>query len=252
MKGLMLMFSPSLSLRSLARWSALLVLVLLQACATVANPDRRDPMEALNRNIFGFNDAVDTALLQPIATIYRGVTPNFVRLGVGNFFNNLDDVWSAVNNALQGRPKHAGESIGRVVINTTVGLLGVVDVASNLELERRPANFGLTLGRWGVKPGPYVVLPLLGPSTLREVVALPIDLQGNLTSHVQEENLRTILTGLNVVNTRSNLLQASSVVNDAALDKYSFFRDAYLQRQRNKFYDGNPPEEEEVLPPPTK
>ncbi|OYT91093.1 MAG: ABC transporter [Burkholderiales bacterium PBB3] len=245
------MFSPSFSLRSLGRWSALAVLVLLQACATVANPDRRDPMEALNRSVFGFNDAVDTVLLQPVATIYRQATPNWVRTGVGNFFNNLDDVWSAVNNALQGRPKHAGESIGRVVINTTVGLLGVVDVASNLELERHPANFGLTLGRWGVKPGPYVVLPLLGSSTLREVAALPIDMQGNLTSHVQDENVRTVLTGLNVVNIRSNLLQASKVVDGAALDKYSFFRDAYLQRQRNQFYDGNPPEEEEA-PPPAK
>lgn len=251
MKGVKAMFSPSFSLRSLGRWSALAVLVLLQACATVANPDRRDPMEALNRSVFGFNDAVDTVLLQPVATIYRQATPNWVRTGVGNFFNNLDDVWSAVNNALQGRPKHAGESIGRVVINTTVGLLGVVDVASNLELERHPANFGLTLGRWGVKPGPYVVLPLLGSSTLREVAALPIDMQGNLTSHVQDENVRTVLTGLNVVNIRSNLLQASKVVDGAALDKYSFFRDAYLQRQRNQFYDGNPPEEEEA-PPPAK
>lgn len=251
MKGVKAMFSPSFSLHSLGRWSALAVLVLLQACATVANPDRRDPMEALNRSVFGFNDAVDTVLLQPVATIYRQATPNWVRTGVGNFFNNLDDVWSAVNNALQGRPKHAGESIGRVVINTTVGLLGVVDVASNLELERHPANFGLTLGRWGVKPGPYVVLPLLGSSTLREVAALPIDMQGNLTSHVQDENVRTVLTGLNVVNIRSNLLQASKVVDGAALDKYSFFRDAYLQRQRNQFYDGNPPEEEEA-PPPAK
>ena len=243
------MFSPSWSLGRLGRWSALAVLVVLQACATVANPDRRDPLETLNRGVFGFNDAVDVALLQPIATIYRGVTPSWARTGVGNFFNNLDDVWSAVNNGLQGRPKHAGESIGRVVINTTVGLLGVVDVASKLELERRPANFGLTLGRWGIKPGPYVVLPLLGPSTLREVLALPIDLQGNLVNHVQDENIRSLLTGLNVVNVRSNLLQASSMANDAALDKYSFFRDAYLQRQRNKFYDGNPPEEAEARPP---
>lgn len=244
------MFSPSFSLRSWGRWSLIAAVMLLQACATVANPDRRDPMEALNRNIFGFNDAVDMVLLKPVATIYRETTPSWVRTGVGNFFNNLDDVWSAVNNALQGRPKHAGESIGRVVINTTVGLLGVVDVASNLELERHPANFGLTLGRWGVKPGPYVVLPLLGPSTLREVAALPIDLQGNLTSHVQEENLRTVLTGLNVVNVRSNLLQAGNMLDGAALDKYSFFRDAYFQRQRNTFYDGNPPEEE--ASPPSK
>jgi phospholipid-binding lipoprotein MlaA len=251
MSGLKAMFSASFNLLSLGRWSVIAVLVFLQACATVANPDRRDPMEALNRNIFGFNDAVDTVLLQPVATIYRQATPNWVRTGVGNFFNNLDDVWSSVNNVLQGRPKYAGESIGRVVINTTVGLLGVVDVASNLELERHPASFGLTLGRWGVKPGPYVVLPLLGPSTLREVAALPIDMQGNLTSHVQDESVRTILTGLNIVNIRSNLLQVSKVVDGAALDKYSFFRDAYLQRQRNQFYDGNPPEEEEV-PLPAK
>ncbi|OYU45736.1 MAG: ABC transporter [Burkholderiales bacterium PBB4] len=246
------MNSPSWGLQAVARILGLLALVLLQACATVANPDRRDPMESLNRKIFGFNDAVDTVLLKPIATVYQGVSPSWVQTGVGNFFNNLEDVWSAVNNALQGRPKHAGESIGRVVVNTTVGLLGVVDVASNLELERHPANFGLTLGRWGVKPGPYVVLPLLGPSTLREVVALPIDLQGNMVTHVQDEEVRTVLTGLNVVSQRAKLLQAGNVVDGAALDKYSFFRDAYLQRQRNKFYDGNPPDEEESEAPPAK
>jgi phospholipid-binding lipoprotein MlaA len=244
-------FRPTLNLRSLARWSALLVLVLLQACATVANPDRRDPMESLNRKIFGFNDAVDTVVLKPISTVYRDVAPEWARSGVNNFFNNIEDVWSVVNNVLQGRPKQAGENMGRVVVNTTVGLFGVVDVASSLELERHTANFGLTLGRWGLKPGPYVVVPLLGPSTLREVAALPIDLQGNLTSHIQDEGVRTFLTGLNVVNTRTKLLQASSVVDEAALDKYSFFREAYLQRQRNKFYDGNPPEEEE-LPAPAK
>lgn len=249
MSGVKARASAFIHLRSVGRWSALAVLVLLQACATVANPDRRDPMEALNRNIFGFNDAVDTVVLKPVATVYREVTPSWVRLGVGNFFNNLDDVWSAVNNVLQGRPKYAGESMGRVVVNTTVGLLGVVDVASNLELERRPANFGLTLGRWGMKPGPYVVLPLLGPSTLRDVAALPIDMQGYLVNHVQEEAVRTLLTGLNVVSTRSNLLQASNMADGAALDKYSFFRDAYFQRQRNRFYDGNPPEDEEARPP---
>jgi phospholipid-binding lipoprotein MlaA len=245
------MLDPSFRLKNLGRWSLLAVLVLLQACATVANPDRRDPMESFNRKVFGFNDAVDTVLLKPLSTVYRDVAPDWARMGVTNFFNNLEDVWSVVNNVLQGRPKQAGENMGRVVVNTTVGLLGVVDVASNLELERHTANFGLTLGRWGVKPGPYVVVPLLGPSTLREVAALPVDLQGNLTSHVQEEGLRTFLTGVNVVNLRANLLQASSVVDDAALDKYSFFRDAYLQRQRNKFYDGNPPEEAEA-PIPAK
>lgn len=232
------------------RYGLLIGLVLLQACATVPNPDRRDPFEAVNRKIFNFNDTLDVAVVKPVATVYQTTTPRWLRSGVSNFFNNLDDVWSVVNNALQGRGKDALDSAGRVAVNSTVGILGFVDVASNLQIERHSANFGLTLGRWGVGPGPFVVLPLLGPSTLRDVVGLPLDYQGNLGNRLEDPIVRNGLTGLNLVSVRASLLQAGNVVEGAALDKYSFIREAHLQRRRNVVYDGDPPEE--VEPEPTR
>lgn len=242
----------TLSLRSLERnrgsrvgaWALAAMVVLLQGCATVPNPDQRDPLESLNRSIFSFNDALDRAVVKPVATAYQSATPYWVRTGVGNFFNNLADIWSAVNNALQLRGRDTGDSIGRVMVNSTLGLGGVLDIASDLNVERHSADFGLTLGRWGVPPGPYLVLPFLGVSTLREVVALPVDLKGNLVNSVDDTATRTGLTVLNLVDTRAGYLKAGDVVEEAALDKYSFTRDAYLQRQRNRVYDGNPPEEE--------
>lgn len=225
-------------------WFAVLLLALLQGCASVPNPDPRDPLESLNRGVFGFNDGVDRIVLKPVATVYRDVVPQWMRKGVGNFFNNLEDVWSVVNNTLQLRGKEAGDSIGRVMVNSTIGVVGLVDVASDLEIERHTSDFGLTLGRWGVGAGPYVVLPLLGPLTLREVVALPVDRQGNLVNHVQNVPTRDALTVLSVVDIRTDLLGAGDVLEGAALDKYSFIRDSYLQRQRNRVYDGNPPEED--------
>lgn len=219
-------------------------LVLLQACATVANPDPRDPLESFNRGVFSFNDAVDRTVVKPVATVYRDITPQWVRARVGNFFGNLTDVWSVFNNAIQLRGQDFGDSMGRVMINTTIGIGGLFDVASDLNIERHTADFGLTLGRWGVAPGPYIVLPLLGPYTLREVVALPMDQQGNLVNQIADEGTRTGLTVLNVVDLRAQYLRAGDVVEGAALDKYSFMRDSYLQRQRNRVYDGNPPEED--------
>nr|MDH4449093.1 VacJ family lipoprotein [Rhodoferax sp.] len=132
----------------------------------------------------------------------------------------------------------------RVMVNTTIGLGGLFDVASELNIERHPANFNITLGHWGVGAGPYVVLPLLGPFTLREVAALPVDRQGNLVNQVADEGTRTGLTVVDLVDTRSTFLDSEGVVNGAALDRYSFIRDSYLQRQRYQVYDGNPPDEE--------
>lgn len=226
------------------RWALVACLGLLQACATVATPDPRDPLESFNRGVFGFNDVLDRAVIKPTATVYRDVTPDWFRKGVGNFFGNLGDVWSAVNNALQLRGQDTGDSVGRVMINTTIGLGGLIDVASDLNIERHSADFGLTLGRWGVGAGPYVVLPLLGPYTLREVAAIPVDQQGNLVNLIADDPTRYGLTILNVVDLRAKYLRAGDVMEGAALDKYSFTRDAYLQRQRNRVYDGNPPENE--------
>ncbi len=223
-------------------------MLLLQGCATVASPDARDPMESFNRGVFSFNDGLDRVVLKPTARAYQATLPDWARKGVGNFFNNLEDVWSALNNGLQLRGQEMGDSIGRVMVNSTLGLGGLIDVASDLSIDRHPANFGLTLGRWGVSPGPYLVLPLLGPATLREVAALPIDQQGSLITHVPDEATRTTLTLTNVVDTRARYLRAGDVVDGAALDRYSFTRDAYLQRQRNADYDGDPPPEEGTEP----
>lgn len=227
-----------------ARLGVLLLLALLQACASVPNPDRRDPLESLNRGVFGFNDAVDRAVLKPVATVYSVATPRWVQTGVGNFFRNLEDVWSVVNNGLQLRAQDTGDSMGRVMVNSTLGILGLVDVASDLNIERHPADFGLTLGRWGMGAGPYVVLPFLGPFTLREIAALPLDMEGNLVNQITDVRVRDSLSVLSLVETRASYLKAGEVVEGAALDKYSFTRDSYLQRQRNRVYDGNPPEDD--------
>lgn len=229
----------------LLRYCLLTAVVLLQACATVAHPDRRDPLESMNRSIYGFNDKLDTALVKPVAKVYRDVTPSWFRAGVGNFFNNIEDVWSTANNVLQGRGVYALDSAKRVVVNSTVGLLGTFDIASKMDIDKHFTNFGLTLGRWGIGPGPYVVLPLIGPSSVRDIAGMPLDRQGNLITYVGDEGTRTGATALNLMNLRATYLQAGDVVDGAALDKYSFIRDAYLQRQRNSVYDGNPPDEEE-------
>ncbi|MDZ7938982.1 MAG: VacJ family lipoprotein [Rhodoferax sp.] len=235
---------PQYAVRRWALGALLTVVGLLAGCATVANPDKRDPLESFNRGMFSFNDGVDRVVLKPVAKGYQAVVPQLVRRGVGNFFNNLSDVWSAINNGLQARGEETGDSVGRVMVNTTLGLGGVIDVASDLGIDRHRTNFGATLGRWGVFPGPYIVLPLLGPATLREVAALPVDQQGSLITHVPNESTRTGLTVLNVVDLRAQYLRAGDVVNGAALDRYTFTREAYLQRQRNADYDGDPPEED--------
>ena len=221
-----------------------LAALLLQGCATVPHPDARDPLESFNRSIFGFNESVDKAVLKPVAKGYRAITPDWLRRGVGNFFNNLEDMWSAVNNGLQGRGQDFSDSVGRVMVNTSLGLLGVIDVASDLNIDRHTADFGQTLGRWGVAPGPYVVVPILGPRTLREVAALPVDMSVPPLYTIGNQDAHTWLPVVDVVDIRARYLNASDVLEGAALDSYSFRRDAYLQRQRNIQFDGNPPEDD--------
>ena len=235
--------------RRVVRWCMVASFFALQACATVANPDPRDPMESWNRGVFGFNDTVDAAVIKPVAKAYKQVVPNVVRTGVGNFFNNLDDLWSGVNNALQLRGLDTAESFGRFLINTTLGLGGLLDIASEMGMERHNANFGLTLGRWGVGSGPFVVIPFWGSSTLRDTGAMVFDIKGNPVNHIDDVPRRDILTIVNLIDTRASYLKAGEVVEEAALDKYSFTRDAYLQRRRNQVFDGNPPEEEEAPDP---
>ncbi len=227
-----------------SRLCVLLMVAMLSGYAAVPYKDPRDPMESWNRGVFKFNDSVDRTVVKPVAIAYQKVLPFWVRTGIGNFFANLDDVWSMVNNALQLRGENTADSFGRVMVNTTMGVGGIFDLASEMGIERHPANFGLTLGRWGVGPGPFVVLPLLGSSTLRDTLALPIEIKGNLVNSVQDVAIRDALTIVSAIDTRASFLKASDVVDGAALDRYSFTRDAYLQRRRNQVYDGNPPDED--------
>jgi phospholipid-binding lipoprotein MlaA len=221
----------------IARRAALIFLLglhaLLVGCATVgASTDPRDPWEGYNRKVWRFNEAIDQAVLQPVARGYQAAVPEVVRTGVGNFFGNISDVWSFVNNALQLKPRESVHTLARVGINTTVGLLGLVDVASRVDLPRYREDFGQTLGFWGLPSGPYLVLPLLGPSTLRDTAAFPVDRQGDLVGWVQDNPARLGLTGLRLVDLRADVLQAGRVIEGAALDKYTFVREAYLQRRR--------------------
>lgn len=203
--------------------------------------------------MFTFNDKVDQVALKPAARTYKKVLPEFAQTGVNNFFGNLSDVWTGVNNILQGKPKQGLSDFGRFTLNTTVGIFGLVDVASGAGLEKHSEDLGQTLGRWGVPAGPYVVLPVLGPSTVRDTAALPVDYRADPWGHVNDVPVRNGGTALRVVDQRALLLDASTLLEEAALDRYEFFRDGYLQRRQNQVYDGDPPEdaadsEEEALP----
>jgi phospholipid-binding lipoprotein MlaA len=224
-----------------ARAVALAALLgILGGCATGPNP--RDPFEPFNRKVMQFNEGVDAVALKPAATVYRQVLPPMVRTGVSNFFGNLGDAWSFVNSALQLHLQDAAENFMRFNVNTLFGLGGILDVASELHIERHKEDFGQTLGRWGMPSGPYLVLPLLGSSTVRDALALPIDRKGDAVHYVGSAGERNSLYVLRAVDIRSNLLRAGSVLDEAALDKYSFARDAYLQRRRAQIFDAQKPD----------
>ena len=232
------MKSNKMSLRTAALVVGLGTAAMLAGCA---GPNPRDPYESYNRAMFTFNDKVDTYALKPVATVYRDVTPSFVQTGVGNFFGNLSDAWSGVNNLLQGKGEDGMTDITRFALNSTLGVLGLFDIASPAGLEKHKEDFGQTLGVWGLESGPYLVLPLLGPSTVRDTVALPADWAGNIWQYKDPVHVRNIGTGVNVVDTRASLLDAGSLFEDAALDRYEFLRDGYLQRRESQvFPDGNP------------
>lgn len=217
----------------------------LVGCATGPNANPKDPLEPFNRGVSKFNDGVDNAVLKPVATAYQKVTPSPVRTGVSNFFGNLQDVWTAVNMAFQLRGQATAETTMRVAVNTVLGLGGILDIASEAGLEKQREDFGKTLGRWGVGSGPYIVIPFFGPSTLRDTLATPVDSYGDLLPKIDHVPTRNQALALRIVDTRASLLGASRVVDDVALDKYSFIRDAYLQRRAASIYGYTPAKEED-------
>lgn len=236
-----------MSLKLRRGWLALglLMLALLQGCASVRmavkGDDPRDPLEPLNRHVHAFNDQVDVVVARPLALAYVELVPSLVRTGVGNVLSNLRDVWTLANATLQLKPQMAAETFMRINVNTFFGLGGVFDVASEMRIPHHREDFGQTLGRWGVPAGPYLVLPLLGPSSVRDGLALPLDMRGDAVQQFGDAQTRTALGVLRLVDTRAGLLQTVDAVRAASLDPYTFVRDAYLQKRRNDVYDGNPP-----------
>jgi phospholipid-binding lipoprotein MlaA len=242
-----------------------LCLVGLSACATTQQPsgedvpppqaeaeqeqdNARDPLEGFNRAMYTFNDKFDRYLLKPVAKGYRAITPKPVRRGISNFFSNLHDPGVMLNNLLQGKPKQAGSDLGRFLVNTTLGIAGLFDVASKMGMEKHNEDFGQTLGKWGVGEGPYLVLPFLGPSNVRDGAALPVDWETYPPNHMEEQSTRIKMLVVEVVDKRAQYLEAGDILEQAAgQDPYIFVREAYRQRRVNQIYDGNPPQ---AAPPP--
>ena len=244
---------PSNSAASLIRRLAVALVVvatgLVTGCATTRSAvdtvrpksGEMDPFESVNRVVFNVNDKVDRAVLKPLARGYEYVLPIQVRSCVSNVFGNLGDVPTSLNNFMQGKFKEGGSDVCRVGVNTTVGVLGCFDVATRWGFEKHNEDFGQTLGRWGVPSGPYVVLPLFGPSTARDATALLVDSQMDVMRYVNEIPVRNSTYGVRLVDKRAQALDATNFIDNAALDPYVFVRDAYLARRRSLVYDGNAP-----------
>jgi phospholipid-binding lipoprotein MlaA len=209
--------------------------VLLCGCATSTNP--RDPFEKFNRAMFSFNDAVDRTALKPAATVYKDYIPGFVQTGVNNFFGNLSDLWSSANNFAQLKGQDGMNDFTRFAVNSTLGLVGVLDIATPAGLRKHNEDLGQTLGYWGVPSGPYLMLPILGASTVRDTVALPGDFWGDSWTHVNDIPWRNGGIVTRAVDQRASVLDASNLLEDAALDRYEFIRDGYLQRRSSKVLD---------------
>jgi len=235
------------SLRKTNRKAALLFVLGLfgaaSGCANVPGPrEEKDPLESFNRAMFTFNETVDGVIMKPLAIGYNAL-PDPVNKGVTNFFGNIGDVVILLNDILQLKLTHAASDAGRIAFNSTVGLLGFIDVATPMGFKKRDEDFGQTLGYWGVGSGPYLVLPIIGPSSIRDTVGRVADYHIDPITYVRPTSTRGALMFVEAVDTRADLLSASKVFEEAALDQYLFVRDAYLQRRRSQVYDGDPPRE---------
>ncbi len=218
--------------------------IVLTGCASGPTKNPVDPLEPLNRGIYRFNEGMDRAVVKPVAKGYNAVVPPPVKMMVGNFFSNLDDVIVTANDVLQLKLKQGLADGARFVVNSTVGIYGLVDVGSMIGLEKHNEDFGQTLGKWGVGNGPYLVLPLLGPSTLRDSIGLYVDSRPSKLRRVTDMRARNELYALKAVSRRSQILESEKVLEEMVIDPYEFIRDAYLMRRRSLVYDGNPPREE--------
>ena len=223
--------------------------LLLQGCASLKGPDPTDPLEPLNRKVTAFNDMADDVVLRPVAVVYGQVLPAVVRKGIGNFFSNQGDVMSFFNSLAQFKFQAASKNAIRVVINTTLGIGGIIDWATELKIDKHKEDFGQTMAFWGVSSGPYVVLPFFGPSTIRDGFGLFVDNKTDVNQQVQDAGARNALTLLRLTDKRERYLSLSDAVKQASLDPYTFTRDAYLQKRLNDIYDGNPPTQDDFEDP---
>ena len=225
---------------------------LFVGCASIpagVEPSPRDPWESFNRSVFEFNEGLDKYLLKPVVSAYRFILPQIVRDGIYNFFSNYSDIYTALQNLLQGKPDLAFNDLMRVAVNTIFGLGGLMDVATPGGLPKHKEDWGQTFGVWGVPSGPYLVLPFFGPSTIRDTFGTAADLETDyLFKYIPDVGLRNSITGLRVINARNTFYEAGDLLDGAALDKYSFIRDAYLQRREYQINEGRN-DEEPLMPP---
>jgi len=227
----------------LSRAAFAVAVALLAGCA--AAPSREDPLEPMNRTLYQFHDTVDTAVVKPVAQAYIDVVPEPIRAGVSNVFNNVEDLISAVNGLLQGKLDKFGDDLARVVLNTTFGVGGIFDLASMIGIERGNEDFGQTFGAWGFPQGPYFFIPFFGPTTVRDGTGTVVRIMVGPVGYIPNVPLRNSLYGTGYVDLRAQAISAGAIVDTAALDRYLFIRNAYLQRRRYLVYDGKPPPEPE-------
>jgi phospholipid-binding lipoprotein MlaA len=231
-------------LRTVFRLGVAAMVLFMTGCATT-NQSAGDPLEGYNRAMYQFNDAVDTAVLKPVARGYDAVVPDPISQGVSNFFSNLNDITVIINDLFQGKFYQAYRDTHRFVLNTTVGVAGIFDVASLSGFTKNNEDFGQTLGVWGAEPGAYVVLPFFGPRNVRDTFGLVGDMFTDPVMYVEGDDARIALVGTRVVDTRANLLKAEKVLDQAATDEYSYVRDAYMSRRQYLVFDGNPPQNDD-------
>ncbi|MBC7802622.1 MAG: VacJ family lipoprotein [Candidatus Parcubacteria bacterium] len=233
--------------RILGKFFLALLLAGAAGCATTGN-DSRDPLEGFNRAMYSFNDRLDEAVGKPVASAYRTLVPGPARMMVRNFFSNIADIWIGANNLLQGKPLDALTDWTRFAMNTTMGVFGLMDFASEVGIEKHDEDFGQTFGRWGIDDGGYIVWPIIGPSTVRDSLGLTLDIYTDPVLRHKPIWARNTMTVTRAISRRADLLDASRILEEAALDKYVFQRDAYLQRRRSLVHDGNPPRAAREVP----
>jgi phospholipid-binding lipoprotein MlaA len=230
-----------IALRQASGLLAMAAVLTLSGCATSGGGRVYDPFEPINRAVYAINEPIDRNLIKPVAQAYVDYVPSVFRTGISNYFNNIDDLFSALNGLLQGKLDKAGNDMGRVMINTFPGILGLIDVASDLGIPRGNEDFGQTFGYWGIPQGPYLVVPLFGPSTVRDGTGFVLRVLWSPTTEIPNVALRNVIYGLGGLDLRANALGATSLIDEASLDPYTFVRRAYLQRREYLVYDGSPP-----------